>query len=250
MPRSKRNRLVSLTKVAKKGAAGKAKLVQDIQNALETFKHAFVFKVDNMRNNNFKEIREEFIGSRFFMGKNKVMKVALGRDKSEEKTPSSYKLGRMLQGNSVGILFTDKSPEEIIEYFTNYEAPNFARSGFTATETFELKEGVLEDQPFSIEPLLRKLGLSTKLVDGKVYLEKDTIICQEGDVLTSNQCKLLELFGVEMAVMRVLLLSHLDIESGSYEEYEHEGIEGYDGEEGEDDEGNDSDDMEAEESDD
>lgn len=77
----------------------------------------------------------------------------------------------------------------------------------------------------------------TLFSDGKVELETDTIVCKEGDILTPNQCKILELFGVEMALMRVILTCHLNIEAGEFNQYEVSEVadEGDDGEEVEND---------------
>jgi len=59
-------------------------------------------------------------------------------------------------------------------------------------------------QPGSMEVLLRtKLGLKTLLKDGVIQLLVDTQICKKGDVLTPEQCHLLELFGVKMADFRI-----------------------------------------------
>ena len=54
-------------------------------NGTEKYPRLFVFSVDNMRNLHFKDVREKWAKhSTFFMGKNRVMALALGRDESEE----------------------------------------------------------------------------------------------------------------------------------------------------------------------
>lgn len=55
-----------------------------MRNSLSKYKNIFVFSVDNMRNTKLKDLRNEWKDSRFFFGKNKVMAVALGRNKSDE----------------------------------------------------------------------------------------------------------------------------------------------------------------------
>ena len=54
MPRSKKAKLVHLSKVEKKGKALSVKLYGDVQNAATTYRNCFVFSVDNMRNNYLK----------------------------------------------------------------------------------------------------------------------------------------------------------------------------------------------------
>ena len=46
---------------------------------------------------------------------------------------------------------------------------------------------------------MRKFGLSVKLRGDSVELENDVNVCNEGDVLTLEQCGILQIFGVKMA---------------------------------------------------
>jgi len=45
----------------------------------------------------------------------------------------------------VGLLFTDKSKQEVLDWAENYWAVEYARSGFVATDTVILPAGPLED---------------------------------------------------------------------------------------------------------
>lgn len=49
---------------------------------------------------------------RFFLGKNKVMRVALGRDEDEEYRDNLHKLALYLTGQ-VGLLFTNQPIEKV-----------------------------------------------------------------------------------------------------------------------------------------
>lgn len=64
MPKSKRAKVVHLSKVQKKGKALSRKHFDDLQSAAQKYQYVFVFEVDNMRNNHFKEVRKEFSDSR------------------------------------------------------------------------------------------------------------------------------------------------------------------------------------------
>ena len=68
----------------------------------------------------------------------------------------------------------------------------------------------------SVEPTLRKLGVPTKLVKGKVVLESEEpfVVCTEGQELGSGQTSLLKIFGVPMAEFRVALEAWWDRENG------------------------------------
>ena len=83
--------------------------------------------------------------------------------------PPSLPPFQQLIGN-VGLLFTNKSKQEVIEWFANFTEQDFARAGFLATEEVVLREGPMEQFPHSVEPHLRSLGLPTVLRKGKSTL--------------------------------------------------------------------------------
>lgn len=76
-------------------------------------------------------------------------------------------------------------------FFKDYKVTEYARSGFVSKETVTLDAGPLTQFSHAIEPHLRQLGLPTSLVKGVVTLTKDHAVCQNGDVLTPEQCRIL-----------------------------------------------------------
>ena len=66
----------------------------------------------------------------------------------------------------------------------------------------------------SVEPNLRKLGLPTRLVKGRVVLDGEYVVCREGEVLGSGQTALLKMFGVAMAEFRVGVEAYWERETG------------------------------------
>lgn len=148
-----------------------------------------------------------WLSFRFFLGKNKVMQLALGKTPEEEQKSGLAKLAQTISGTR-GLLFTDKSQEEVAEYFSTYRAQHFARSGFQCAGNYKLAAGTLPADrcPHPMEPLLRKVGLPTKLVQGKVELLNDVNVAVKGDTLTPEQCKIMQIFGVKLAQFKLHLL--------------------------------------------
>ena len=118
----------------------------------------------------------------------------------------------------VGLLFTDTSPQEVIEWFNDFKQPDFARSGNIATRTVVLPAGPImqrhsnppEPFPHNEEPQLRKLGLSTYMNKGVPSLHNSHQVCQEGKPLTSEQTQLLKLIGEKMVEFKVGLVMWYD----------------------------------------
>lgn len=146
------------------------------------------------------------------------MAKALGTSPEDEYQASTSRLSKFLVGN-VGLLFTNREPSTIIDYFSNLSKADFARAGTQATRSFVVPAGIVysmggetaaqDDMPMahSLEPELRKLNMPTTLTKGKITLENPYTVCNEGEVLDSRQTRLLKLFGVATADFTVQLLA-------------------------------------------
>ena len=221
MPKSKRARIVHTSAVQKKSFKEKSvALLEAVRNAADTYQHIFVFSVENMRNTYLKDVRQEFGNDgRLFFGKTKVMAKALGSSEEDEYAPGLSKLGEWVRGD-VGLLCTNRGVEGVLEFFEGYVEMDFARAGITASRTFVVPAGVVystggeqpvEDDvllPHSLEQTLRKWGMPTRLDKGRIMLDQEFVLCEEGKVLDSNQTALLKLFGVAMAEFRIRVLAH------------------------------------------
>ncbi|WDK15546.1 ribosomal protein L10 [Colletotrichum graminicola] len=228
MPKSKRNRVVNLTQVNKKTREQKDKLFANIRESVPEYQHCFVFSVDNMRNNYLKEVRHELNDCRLFFGKTKLMAKALGQDPSSAVADGIDRLTPFLAG-TVGLLFTNRDPAAILSYFEGVSPVDFARAGTVATRGFTVPAGVVyatggevpaeHDVPMehSIEPELRRLGMPTRMVKGRVCLGdaegggEGYVVCREGDVLDSRQTRLLKLFGICLSEFKVQVLAYVFI---------------------------------------
>lgn len=216
MPKSKRDKKVSLTKTTKKGLAVKQNLIEELRKCVDTYKYLFVLSVGNMRNQKLKDVRNAWKHSRLFFGKNKVMAVALGRGPSDEYKDNLHQLCKCLKGE-VGLLFTDRTQEEVKEWFDKFQEIDFARAGNKATFGVALDAGPLEQFTHSMEPQLRQLGLPTALKKGVVTLLSDYEVCKERDTLTPEQARLLKLFGYQMAEFKVTLKAMWTAETGEFQ---------------------------------
>ncbi|WCJ18243.1 hypothetical protein M5689_000613 [Euphorbia peplus] len=206
MPKSKRNKAVSLTKTKKKGREHKETIVNSIREAAEAYNSIYVFSFQNMRNLKFKEFRDKLKStSRFFLGSNKVMQVSLGRSVADEVRPGLYQVSKLLRGDA-GLFMTNLSKEEVERLFNEFEECDFARTGTIASEKVELKEGPLEQFTHEMEPLLRKQGMPVRLNKGVVELVSDFVVCEEGKHLSPESARILRLLGMKMATFRLQLI--------------------------------------------
>ena len=209
MPKSRRASVVSLTKTAR---ADRRRMKQDlaarIHEGVDSFGALFVFSFANLRSSHFKQLRAEFAAdSRFLLGKNKVIALALtGGEGSAPYRAGLDALAGDLVGN-VGLLFTSRAASAVADFFARYSEPDFARAGFVPDRTLTLPAGRLEFLPHTMADELRKMGVNVRLDKGVVVIVEETALCSEGVPITPEQGRLLQLFGHRLAAFRVTLVS-------------------------------------------
>lgn len=161
-----------------------------IRSALETYTYIYIFSVDNMRNIHLKDVRTDWSTSRyaaghgaamgraahhprpipsFFLGKNRVMALALGPTVETEQHKGLSELAQRITGQ-VGIFMTNEKPKKVTDYFARFVKTEYARGGFVPSESIVVPEGQVmagvEPVVHTLEPMLRRLGLPTQLKNG------------------------------------------------------------------------------------
>merc|ERR1711904_26253 len=181
MPRSKRQRLVTLSKVSKKQREWKEGLIEKVRDAVDRFPSVYVFRYKDMKNNAFKALRDKLRDtSRFFLGSNKVLQVALGREAADEVRENMSQLTKLIKGH-VGLLFTEMPLEKVKEELETVVEPEFAKAGARAKETVSFTKGPVE-------------------------LISDFTLCEKGESLTPAQVALLRIFDYKFARFEMRLL--------------------------------------------
>ena len=120
----------------------------------------------------------------------------------------------------------------MVNWFADFQQPDFARAGNIATRSVVLPAGPVlrhfsdppEPFPHNEEPQLRKLGLSTSMVKGVPTLTVAHELCEKGKALTSEQAQLLKLSGIKLVTFRVALLARWDSTSGEVVQIEGGGV--------------------------
>ena len=190
MPRSKRAKVVSLTKATPKKAKefrqGKVELLRD---AVEEYENVFVFSFTNMRESKLKEVRMDWKESRIYLGKNRVAQVALGRTEEEEIRDNIRFVSERLTGD-VGLIFTNREKDDVVKYFGSFSHPDYAKAGMIPQKDVLLKPGKLSF-PVGMLDQLRKLGMVVEVDDTKVMLRDDYVAAKKGLALTPEQAKAL-----------------------------------------------------------
>lgn len=161
------------------------------------------------------------------------MTRALGRTPEDSAAEGLHQLSRHLHGTA-GLLLTNREPAGVLTQLAAVTAADFARAGATAPRAFTIPEGPVmstggevppaHDVPLghTLEPELRRLGVPTRMVRGKIVLGEEDggsgaaayQVCRAGDVLDSRQTRLLKLFSVCLSEFTVAVRAYWSAASG------------------------------------
>lgn len=84
-----------------------------MRNEADRYSSIYLFKYSNMRNEKFKELREALQqSSKFVLGSNKVLQVALGKTDADEYKTNLHQLSELVRG-CVGLFFTNLPREQV-----------------------------------------------------------------------------------------------------------------------------------------
>lgn len=250
---------MALTKTAKKTRDHKTNYVDAVRRAIDASSRVYLFSYENMRSNHFKDVRLHFRGhdgdgggrmgdrdddcaamdddddgdgggdggggggggGRLFLGKNKLLQVALGRSSEDEYSDNLHALSSKLSG-SVGILCTNVESKLVEEYFAKLSVADYARSGTSSSRSVVITNDEIETHPVSMVELFRKLGLPVEVKNGRVSFvggRREYEVCRAGDVLSVEQCKILTHVGVKLSTFKIDLVCRWEKNDGAVEEF-------------------------------
>mmetsp|Transcript_61693 Transcript_61693/g.74229 ORF Transcript_61693/g.74229 Transcript_61693/m.74229 type:complete len:228 (+) Transcript_61693:133-816(+) len=216
MPQSKRAQAVALTQTSKKTRDHKTQTIKNLRNAIDEHATIYLFSYENMRSNKFKAIRMDFRptdatddSSRIFLGKNKLLQIALGKTPEDEYADNLHLLSKKMSG-SVGLLCTNKSHGYVSDYFANLAEEDFARCGAVSPRRVAITPEMIATHPVSMVEQFRKCGLPVDVKNGRVVMSAESdefVVCKKDQVLSAEQCKLLVHFGVKLSTFRIVLMA-------------------------------------------
>jgi len=184
--------------------------VAQCRAAADAHPSLWLFRYDGARGARLAALRERAApDSRLVMGSTRLLQVALGRGAADEYRPGYARLAPYLRGQT-GLMFTRLDPAAARALLASFSHADFARAGSRATADFSLPAGPLtsprtgEPLAHTLEPLLRKHGLPTRLNKGVVELLAPHIVCRRGQALDPNQAAVLRLFEARSATCRLV----------------------------------------------
>lgn len=198
--------MISLTKTQPKDKDFKSKIIANVRDALDEYENVFTFSYENMRTVVFKDVRARFKSSKICLGKNKVMAAAIGKSEADEFKDGMRHISEKLVGDC-GILCTNESREDVVEYFNGLVVTDFAKAGAIPKDSIVMKPGPLTF-PVDMLDQLRKLGLVVEISNGTMVLKTAFQVSKSGVALTPEQAKVLVHMGKKISVFKVEITGH------------------------------------------
>ncbi|VWU51054.1 ribosome biogenesis protein MRT4, putative [Hepatocystis sp. ex Piliocolobus tephrosceles] len=212
MPKSKRNVTISLTKV-KKHNKKEAKNIRlaELNNFLAIPNiHIYVLDLRTYSNNNLKHAIEHFKagGGKFFIGKNKLMQLALNGAIIEQKAASNLeKISELLVGNRVLLLTKDK-PLSVIKFFNEFQPEEYIKPGNVSTVNVVLKCGKELNVPVSMQKDLQQRKVNFEISDQKIILIEDKVLATKDKIITPENAQILRMLNMKIAYFDITVLAY------------------------------------------
>ncbi|CDO66455.1 ribosome biogenesis protein MRT4, putative [Plasmodium reichenowi] len=211
MPKSKRNVKISLTKVKKKVNKKEMKDLKllEIKKMIQIPNvYVYVLDIRTYSNNNLKVAIEHFKpNGKFFIGKNKLMKLALGINENNEVKPNMSKISELLIGNRI-LLITKDGPLSVLKFFNEFQPEEYIKHGNISPQDITLKCGEVLNVPVSMQKDLQKRKLNFDIVDQKIILKENKVLAEKDKLISLENSKILRMLNMKIAFFDIAVLGY------------------------------------------
>ena len=221
MPKSKRTKLISLTRTKPKTRDAKTKLLTRVKLLISKYTRVAVVSYTNMNAAAQLSLRSHLGSiSKIIFGKKSILKMALGT--SEESSEDSVNmLSDFFNDGQIALVFSNQPVSTLKSKLENFSKIEFAQPGSLSPANVVLGKGdtVFKSMSSSNDEYLRNLGLDVNVHEGKLNLVSDFLAAGKGLALSSEQCKILKLLGIKLGKVKVEVRAIFDKENFRLEKY-------------------------------
>ena len=188
-------------KGSKKTKEDKIEESKMLKEDIMKYQRIYVIKFTTLKDDHLAKIRRRFRSSSLRVSKKKIIGYALGTTEETSIRPNIYQLNQYL-GENTALFMTDESHEDVVNFLESLTCPEYATTGFIATETFVVPAGHLTQFSFNMDSHLRELGLPVQLDNGTINNLRDYEVCHEGQPISKNAATLLKHFDKKIATFQ------------------------------------------------
>jgi len=172
----------------------KIKEIEEITELIKKYKVVGIASLQKVRAAQMQEFKKN-LAEKVYMRvmKNTLMKLAI--ENCKEK-PDLKRLEEHLTGSNVYI-FTDEDPFKLALILERGKVKTTAKAGDTAAFDVVIPAGNTGQPPGPIISQLNAVGLPTRIESGSVWINKDTLVVKQGDVINERLASMLSKLGIK-----------------------------------------------------
>jgi len=172
----------------------KIKEVEEITELIKKYKVVGIASLQKVRAAQMQEFKKN-LADKVYMRvmKNTLMKLAI--ENCKEK-PDLKKLEEHLQGANVYV-FTDENPFRLALILERGKVKTTAKAGDIAAFDVVVPAGNTGQSPGPIISQLNAVGLPTRIESGSVWINKDTLVVKQGEVINERLASMLSKLGIK-----------------------------------------------------
>jgi len=166
----------------------KARILSELENLLREYKFFLVADLVKIGSSELQAMRRMLRGIA-------VLKVARNRlvEKAIERVHNTK---IELTGQNI-FIFTNKNPYELYLFLQKNKILTEAQPGIVAPKDIIVNEGNTGLTPGPVLSKFSKLKVPTRIVEGSVWIAKDTVVAKKGEIISKEVVELLNLLGIK-----------------------------------------------------
>jgi len=189
-------------------AVWKKEIFADLQNLLRKYSVVAVADLQKVRSSQIQEIRKKLRGkAELIVAKNTILQKASENLASEKSNVDKF--ANSLAGSKV-LIFTQMNPFELILFLNKNKVRVPAKGGDIATGEITIPAGNTGLQPGPVISEFNEAKVQTRIEGGSIFVAKDTVVAEKGDVISTKTASLLSKLGMKPMEAGLALSSAYD----------------------------------------
>ena len=176
-------------------AVWKKEIFSDLQTLLREYSVVAVADLQKVRSSQIQEMRKKLRGkAELVVAKNTILQKASEELASEKANVDKF--AKSLSGSKV-LIFTQMNPFELIVFLNKNKVRVPAKGGDVATGEIMIPAGNTGLQPGPVISEFNEAKVQTRIEGGSIFVAKDTVVAEKGDVLSTKTASLLSKLGMK-----------------------------------------------------
>lgn len=176
-------------------AVWKREIFDDLTELLKKYSVVAVADLQKVRSSQIQEIRKKLRGKAdLVVTKNTILRKASEKMSTEKKNIDRF--SEQLTGSKV-LIFTQMNPFELILFLNKNKVRVPAKGGDVASSDIMIPAGNTGMQPGPVISEFNEAKVQTRIEGGSIFIAKDTLVVQKGDIISTKTASLLTKLGMK-----------------------------------------------------